>query len=98
MHGGFRRGARLAQATGRVMGTLKCVWACFCIRSSYLRSLYRVFDDHSIPSGMPPVGPRLARTHPRALVYGLSTSQFLAVQQHTLCNCPACRLEVNLSR
>ena len=54
MHGGFRRGARLAQATGRVMGTLKCVWACFCIRSSYLRSLYRVFDDHSIPSDMPP--------------------------------------------
>ena len=54
MHGGFRRGARLAQATGRVMGTLKCVWACFCLRSSYVRSLYRVFDDHSIPSDMPP--------------------------------------------
>ena len=57
LHGalsGFRRGARLAQATGRVMGTLKCVWACFCLRSSYVRSLYRVFDDHSIPSDMPP--------------------------------------------
>ena len=49
-----------------------------------------------------PVGARLARTllhtHPRALVYGLSTSQFLAAQQHTLCTCPACRLEVKLSR
>ena len=53
LHGGFRRGARPAQATGRVMGTLKCVWACFCLRSSYVRSLYRVFDDHSIPSDMP---------------------------------------------
>ena len=103
LHGalsGFRRGARLAQATGRVMGTLKFVWACSGRHTSGLCIEYSMTIRFLVTCR--PVGARLARTllhtHPRALVYGLSTSQFLAAQQHTLCTCPACRLEVKLSR